>query len=519
VQPAESAGELPDWLTGQPSGEQTAATPAGKLPDWLAEAKPAASPPPSDAAQDNLLLAEEGTMPDWLLGLQAQQQPASWESTPPVLGEQPTTEEEGHAAPFVSDELPDWLSRIEPSAEETPAKPAAAMFKEEEKEQSGLEPAELPNWVQAMRPIEMGTPAAPIPVEVDERVEKTGPLAGLRGIIPTVALSVDARKSGFQSIKLQLTDKQRINSASFDSLIAGEAQPQQIETKGPRLTKNLLNIIVALLLIIAILLPVWNGGQIMSLPGFTLPETSAVQDAITALPSNSTVLVAVDYEPANVGEMEAASVGVISSLMSKSTNLILISTNPTGQVLGDQLLIHAANQQADYQINDKTVNLGYLAGGTAALYNFAMYPQLAAPVTADLQAAWNQPIMANLNHGDNPLANLAQIIVITPDMDTARVWIEQVAPVLPNVPLFILTSAQTAPMLKPYLDSGQVKGSVAGITGGTIFEHGVGKPSTSQSYWDAYQAGILLLVFLILLGGLVNIADVLINRRKLFKGK
>jgi hypothetical protein len=485
----------------------------------LAGAKPAESAPAPD--QENLPPAEAGSMPDWLVGLQAQQQPASWESTPPVVADQAAAEEPEHASPFVSDELPDWLSHIEPSGEEQPVKSTGAAFKEEEKEAGGLEPAELPNWVQAMRPIEMSTPSTPIPVEVDERVEKAGPLAGLRGILPTTPLAADVRKSGFYSIKLQLTDKQRINSASFDSLIAAEAQPQPVEKENPRLTKNLLNLIVAALLIIAILLPVWNGGQIMGLPGFILPETSAVQDAIAALPPDSTVLVAVDYETANVGEMEAASAGVISNLMSKSTNLVLISTNPTGQVLGEQLLNHARDygKQADYVISDKTVNLGYLAGGTAALYNFALYPQLAAPVTADLQNAWEQPIMKNLNHGDNPLANLAQIIVITPDMDTARIWIEQVEPVLTNVPLFVLTSAQTAPMLKPYLDSGQVKGSVAGITGGTIFERGIGQPSIGHSYWDAYQAGILLLVFLILLGGLVNIADVLINRRKLLKGK
>jgi hypothetical protein len=104
-------------------------------------------------------------------------------------------------------------------------------------------------------------------------------------------------------------------------------------------------------------------------------------------------------------------------------------------------------------------------------------------------------------------------------VDTARIWIEQVGPVLPNVPLSILTSAQASPMISPYLDSGQVKGSVAGITGGAIYESSIEQPSISHRYWDSYQMGILLLVFLILLGGLANIADVLINRRKLEKGK
>jgi hypothetical protein len=509
---APGTGAASDWLSQiEPAGQPPAAESAD-LPDWLKAMRPAEIP----SAEPGQPPAEEGAMPEWLVGLQAQQPSASWESAP--LAEEPVTPTEpGSVKPFISDQLPDWMSRVEAATPEPPAAPQPVEFAEKKGEEAALEPAELPGWVQAMRPIETVTP---IPVEVDERQEKVGPLSGLRGILPAQAFPAEIRKPPIYTSRLQATDKQRLNAALFDSLLANEVKPQAVSKENPRLGKNLLNIVVAILLIVAVWLPLWLGSQQMNLPGYTQPEAAVLQADINALPPNATVLVAVDYEPAMVGEMEAVSTGVMAHLMSKSVNLVLISTNPTGQVLGDQLLMHTlANDPAlTYPITEKVVNLGYLAGGTAVLYNFALYPQVAAPVTADLQNAWEQPILRGLNQGDNPLNNLSQIIVITSDIDTARAWIEQVKPTLPRVPLYVLTSAQAAPMLGPYIDSGQVKGAVAGTTGGSLYERNSQRPSIGRTYWDSYQAGIVLVVVLILLGGLVNIVDDLLIRRKRPKG-
>jgi hypothetical protein len=200
----------------------------------------------------------------------------------------------------------------------------------------------------------------------------------------------------------------------------------------------------------------------------------------------------------------------------------MISTNPAGTVLGEQLITRAAAvaTQPDYSLAGKTVNLGYLAGGTAALLNFATSPQLTAPVTSDLRNAWEQPVLKSLVHGsDNPLLNLSQVIIITTDVDTARTWLEQVKPALPKVPFYVLTSAQSAPMISPYVDSGQVQGLVAGVLGGSLYEENTQRPSLAISYWDSFQVGIFLVIILILLGGLVNIIDHLVKGRRVQKGK
>ena len=71
--------------------------------------------------------------------------------------------------------------------------------------------------------------------------------------------------------------------------------------------------------------------------------------------------------------------------------------------------------------------------------------------------------------------------------------------------MILLSSAQAGPMLLPYVDSGQVKGMVAGLYGAAGAEQANGGlPGFVRRYWDAYSLGLLLVVAFILVGGLWN---------------
>jgi hypothetical protein len=61
-------------------------------------------------------------------------------------------------------------------------------------------------------------------------------------------------------------------------------------------------------------------------------------------------------------------------------------------------------------------------------------------------------------------------------------------------------------MIRPYYDSGQIKGLVTGLAGGKAYEQaneqafqGVG---LARRYWDAFSAGLFLAEVMILVGGL-----------------
>ena len=66
----------------------------------------------------------------------------------------------------------------------------------------------------------------------------------------------------------------------------------------------------------------------------------------------------------------------------------------------------------------------------------------------------------------------------------------------------MITSAQAAPMIAPYSDSGQVDGIVSGLSGGVSYELLMGQSGQAQRYWDAYQIGLIIAVTLTLAGAL-----------------
>jgi hypothetical protein len=514
--------ETPQWLSGISTGEPTPPAPASgqppsenesSAPDWLAslESDLSAGKPKEDRPAP----FDPETTPDWLARLQAEENaptsPAA--GTPSLVFTEDASLQASHeeTRPFSLEDLPDWLARMSPPeegivGETSEAQPAREKEKEEE---ITLAPAELPSWVQAMRPIETAMPEPPAPPEEDERVEKTGPLAGLRGILPVEPLVSEVRKPPAYPVNLQVSEKQRINAALFESILSSEIQPQAAPRDRSFPSQRVLRILIAVVLIVAVWLPIWQGSQEMSLPGYLPAEISAIQSTINNLAPGSTVLLAVDYEPALAGEVGAVASSVVAHLMSKSADIILISTNPMGPVLAEQLLNNAQKSQPGYDISANTLNLGYLAGGPSGLFNFAIQPQLTTPLTVDGKNAWEQPLLK-----DKSLSNFAGVFVVTESADTARTWVEQVKPVLGSVPLFMITSAQVAPLIRPYYDANQVQGFVSGLTGGAIYEQSSAVPGVSRNYWDSYQAGILIAVALVSIGGLIAVGNVLFTRRK-----
>jgi hypothetical protein len=160
------------------------------------------------------------------------------------------------------------------------------------------------------------------------------------------------------------------------------------------------------------------------------------------------------------------------------------------------------------------INLGYLPGGLAGVYDFAQNPTAVMPLSADSTEAWNSKVLQGVAH----LSDFASVIVLTDTVETGRVWIEQTASARGNTPLIMVSSAQAGPMFLPYVDSGQVNGLIAGLYGAAGVEQANGGlPSVTgaeqtngvptgfvRRYWDAYSLGLLLAVVVMFLGGLWN---------------
>jgi hypothetical protein len=193
-----------------------------------------------------------------------------------------------------------------------------------------------------------------------------------------------------------------------------------------------------------------------------------------SLPQGAPVLVAFDFEASRVGEMEAAAAPFFDQMIFYShPNLTFISSNETGSLLAERFV---SGPLADHYKNSgfTYLNLGYLPGGQLGIRAFAQSPRGTSPLDISLQPAWAST--------PNELTSLPQLymamILVTDSADAARVWIEQTEDARGSMPVIVISSAQAAPMIQPYFESQQVRGMVAGLYGGAVFEQ-ISKPRIS----------------------------------------
>ncbi|NMC79181.1 MAG: hypothetical protein GYA59_07470, partial [Chloroflexi bacterium] len=445
-------------------------------------------------------LAEEETegrspaLPDWLLALAGTPRPEG--ETPAATPEAPTNEEiEEALQPLAEEGTLDWEDAGVPEEEsaEAPEAPSPA---------PGLAPAELPPWLEALRPSRPGIPA--------ETVEEgSGPLAGLSGILPAEGIAPSYRKPVEASLDFQVSERQRLQAVLFEQMLAGEARPAASVAAQRPSASGWLRLVVALLLIGLVLASLWMGG--LPLANLQPAAPAAVGDfyqQLEAVPPGTTVLLAAEYDPGFAAEMHFAAQAALERLMQKQVNLVSISTLPAGPVLAQQLLQTAYDDllvrdpaSGAYALAERTANLGYLPGGTTSLQEFAQRPQQVTGYvpawSGSAPSAWESPALARVNQ----VSDFALVIVLTDKIENGQAWIEQVAPALNGAPLLLVSSAQAAPLLQPYLASEQAQGMLAGLADGQALAQlqGVGN---GAARWSAYQYGLLLAVLLALLGAL-----------------
>ncbi len=540
-EPVQPAADMPDWLAalGQEpeASSQPASTPAfteqptppsADLPDWLAASTPESEPRSESSVsaftEEPLPLSAEA-IPDWLTSMEQAVSTSDEEQVPEtgqttdwmaVLGqkEQPSPGQEAASIPaFVDDEgtplssrdvdaifsleMPDWLSDIGSGEQsKTPA---------EESGESPLSPAELPSWVRAMRPVEAVLSEGETAVS-EQPLEEKGPLAGLRGVLPLPAQVIPSSKPKPYSLKLRASEEQQNSASLLEQLLVGESYPQPMKTMEAAFSQRLLKQLLALLLLLAVGIPIFLNTNMAAVP-FSVPnETNAAKQFVESnLPPDAAVLVVFDYEAALAGELEASAAPLIDYMvLLKHPRLCLLSTTPIGAGLSERFMKLGNTQVSTYyQAGQSYVNLGFLPGGAAGALAFAENPAETKPLDLNGQPAWETPVLQNVRQ----LSQFAAVILLTDDADSARLWIEQTQGKMGQASLLVVSSAQAGPMLQPYVQSQQIDGLVVGLGSSAPIEQiNSGRPGLARRYWDAYGMGLMTAILLISMGGMWNLA-------------
>ena len=199
--------ETPDWLSRLQADAKTAQEPEQKKDDFESAFEEPASPKSAEP------------MPDWLSGIGTTAPPSS--ATPALILDStnnPAGDESETKLPSVT---PDWLSKLSPEL----ANEKAAESKEDQVDSENLEAAELPSWVQAMRPVEAVVDQKSAALE-NQVTEQNGPLAGLRGVLPSQPGLGALRKPPVYYSKLLVSDGQQRHAEILERLVAGESDPR-----------------------------------------------------------------------------------------------------------------------------------------------------------------------------------------------------------------------------------------------------------------------------------------------------
>jgi hypothetical protein len=99
-------------------------------------------------------------------------------------------------------------------------------------------------------------------------------------------------------------------------------------------------------------------------------------------------------------------------------------------------------------------------------------------------------------------------LVISARFEPVQRWLEQVQP-LNQVPTLAITSAAAGPVVRPYLDSGQLAGMVSGYNGGIGYRQLLPRPLTRSELsplWRqirGHNGALIVLLIVIVIGNLM----------------
>jgi len=326
-------------------------------------------------------------------------------------------------------------------------------------------------------------------------------------LIPEGILQPQYSRPVEYSGRLELSESQKASINVLKNMLVGEIQPPASSSSGKK-NGRIFRSIIGILLLLVMLVPLITGFTITGQQALFSPGVVAMRKTIVDLPENASFLIITDYEPAFSSELKAASTGVLDSLMMKKMNFTILSTIPTGPALARDLISSVRSGPMMYQ-PEKIAYLGYLPGGTTGLQDFIRGPRQAMPLLENSHYAWTYPAAQAVNK----IQDYAGILVITENTEIGRAWIEQLHGKITGIPLLMVVSAQSAPLMRPYLDSDQLSGLIGGRIEGAMYDRIMEFPPRSTAVTAAYQAGMLLAAGLVLLGSLFGLFRGLFSRR------
>lgn len=340
---------------------------------------------------------------------------------------------------ILSDQWMDLVDEI-PESEDEPV--AKSSFLEET---TDLSDSEIPDWLESLKPEELVDPAA-----VDQPVEKSGPLIGLKGVIPMAAVAADPVEMGSMP-EYTMTKGQQQQVALLKQLTMAEPAVLPSQPR-PVIEDNFIafRLVIGLLLIVVVIAGWFLPSINEILPGWVMPPAPTYTEAAYSaldIASGRPVLVAFEYTPAMAGELDPVAISFLQRLAANNSTVFTISQVAAGVPVAGRAIEQV--EELDSQA------LGYLPGDAIGLRNFA------SCINA-VDACANVTGLSMEEETQSLLGQIGLVIVLSGERDAIVNWIEQVGTQVEGPMISGITQAMS-PVAAPYIASGQLDGLVGGL--------------------------------------------------------
>ncbi|MCS5614310.1 MAG: hypothetical protein NZ771_00710 [Candidatus Marinimicrobia bacterium] len=245
---------------------------------------------------------------------------------------------------------------------------------------------------------------------------------------------------------------------------------------------------------LAVLLPLFFP---LGLPIRATNATQLVYDAVDDLEPNSKVLVSFEYGPSTKPEIHPMAIAILRHLFTNNQKVYVTCLWPDGQFMAEDALTEIAEQEFGLTYGEDYVLLGFRPGNEAVVKG--LVSNLRKLYTTDARGTLVDqiPMMANVNR----VKDFDFIFSASAGYPGTIEWVQYAADPT-GVPMSTGTTSIQVNDVMPYVQSGQVKGILAGMPGAAEYEALIGSPGIGTSGMDAQSIAHLVIVIFIVFGNI-----------------
>jgi hypothetical protein len=422
------------------------------------------------------------------------------------IDEVPEDEINHKTSPFVFENIPDWLENVDLNLSDFNEDDSIQNENHTEtKSEDNIVKGDLPEWLKAMRPIEVVSPDISR-LQSQKSIEKSGPLAGLQGALTSQKITKTYSAPPAYSVSIKITEKQRAHIKILEEIISPKIiTGSTIKTK-QTLVQKFTRVLIPIFLLLIVLSSLFLDHSGQKFPELLSADSVRFFNLTTGyLNRNLTpgnVLVVFETDASAFPELNLITSGFFENLMINNHWITLVSSNPNGVLVADEILKNVKLKVPSYNFSERILNLGFLPGSGLGIHSFLTNPESTLPEGLSNSNIWNEPPLSEVNS----IQDFDIIVLITDNSENAKLWVEQIHFFKPDVGFLLVSTTQASPLLQPYLSSNQIDGMISGISGGMSFNLLSKSESNSlDRHWAIVQIAVITFIVFLLAGGVTSI--------------